>query len=224
MSDQDYFKRAIKLSMFDRIAFNARCEIFKMFVALIRPQENEKIIDIGVFAGSSDPEQNYLEKYYDHPENITAVGIEDAFFLEKQYPGLKFIKIRSGHRLPFEDDHFDIGFSSAVIEHVGSIENQRYFLKESSRVCRRLFLTTPNRFYPIEFHTRLPLLHWLPKPCFRYILKLIKLEFYSKEENLNLLSKKDLMSLVWPDFSGKMFLHSFRLFGMISNYILLIEK
>ena len=27
----------------------------------------------------------------------------------------------------------------------------------------RVFLTTPNRWFPIEVHTRLPLVHWLPK-------------------------------------------------------------
>ena len=27
-------------------------------------------------------------------------------------------------------------------------------------------ISTPNRFYPIEFHTKLPLLHWLPKTFF----------------------------------------------------------
>ena len=25
-----------------------------------------------------------------------------------------------------------------------------------------MFLTTPNRWFPIEVHTRLPLVHWLP--------------------------------------------------------------
>ena len=29
---------------------------------------------------------------------------------------------------------------------------------------RRVFLTTPNRWFPIEVHTRLPLVHWLPDP------------------------------------------------------------
>jgi len=40
------------------------------------------------------------------------------------------------------------------------------------RVCRRgVFLTTPNRWFPVEFHTVLPLVHWLPKPQFRALLR-----------------------------------------------------
>ena len=65
--------------------------------------------------------------------------------------------------LPFADRSFDIVFSNAVIEHVGDIERQRLFVAEALRVGRRVFLTTPNRWFPIEVHTRLPFVHWLPE-------------------------------------------------------------
>ena len=36
-------------------------------------------------------------------------------------------------------------------------------IAECSRVAKRMvFLTTPNRWFPIEVHTALPLIHWLP--------------------------------------------------------------
>ena len=65
--------------------------------------------------------------------------------------------------LPFPDQSFDVVFSNAVIEHVGDVERQRQFVAEALRVGRRVFVTTPNRWFPIEVHTRLPLVHWLPK-------------------------------------------------------------
>ena len=49
-----------------------------------------------------------------------------------------------------------------MIEHVGGREQQRRFVEESLRVARRAFITTPNRWFPVEVHTRLPLVHWLP--------------------------------------------------------------
>ena len=49
-----------------------------------------------------------------------------------------------------------------MIEHVGGEEEQRRFVAESLRVGRRIFITTPNRWFPVEVHTRLPLVHWLP--------------------------------------------------------------
>ena len=49
-----------------------------------------------------------------------------------------------------------------MIEHVGGREAQRRFVEEALRVARRAFVTTPNRWFPVEVHTRLPLVHWLP--------------------------------------------------------------
>ena len=58
------------------------------------------------------------------------------------------------------------------------------------KLSKKYFVvTTPNRFYPIDFHTKLPLIHWLPKSMYSILLKTIGLKFFSKEENLNLFSK-----------------------------------
>ncbi len=57
---------------------------------------------------------------------------------------------------------FDVVFSNAVIEHVGDRERQEALVREALRVGRRVFVTTPNRWFPIEVHTRLPFVHWLP--------------------------------------------------------------
>ncbi len=65
--------------------------------------------------------------------------------------------------LPFADGAFDVVYSNAVIEHVGPSERQRRFVAEALRVGRRVFVTTPNRWCPIEAHTKLPLVHWLPE-------------------------------------------------------------
>ena len=74
--------------------------------------------------------------------------------------------------LPFEDRSMDYVHSSAVWEHVGNSENQQQMLDECLRVARKgVFLTTPNRWFPIEFHTQIPLLHWLPRNVFRSFLR-----------------------------------------------------
>ena len=42
---------------------------------------------------------------------------------------------------------------------------QRRFVAELCRVAPRVFISTPNRWFPLEVHTRLPLVHWLPEPA-----------------------------------------------------------
>jgi glycosyltransferase involved in cell wall biosynthesis len=65
--------------------------------------------------------------------------------------------------LPFPDKSFDYVVSNAVIEHVGGPAGARRMLSESRRVARHgAFHTTPDRWFPIETHTQIPLLHWLP--------------------------------------------------------------
>ncbi|WP_342673689.1 methyltransferase domain-containing protein [Jiangella gansuensis] len=69
-----------------------------------------------------------------------------------------------GRYLPFRDASFDYVVSNAVIEHLGGYDGARRLLLESQRVARCGWAhTTPNRRFPIEVHTGVPFLHWLPE-------------------------------------------------------------
>jgi len=48
-----------------------------------------------------------------------------------------------------------------------------------------VFLTTPNRWHPLELHTALLLLHWLPKSCHRRILSALGFSQLSRPEKLS---------------------------------------
>ena len=83
--------------------------------------------------------------------------------------------------------------AAAVIEHVGSFARQCGFLRECCRVARRaVFVTTPNRWFPVEFHTVLPVVHWLPKPIFRGLMRRTGRGFFAEEANLNLMTAREL--------------------------------
>lgn len=71
---------------------------------------------------------------------------------------------------PFKDKEFDICWCNAVLEHTGDRSRQKKFLKEVRRVAESSFVTTPNKYFTIEPHTRIPLLHFLPKRIFDAIL------------------------------------------------------
>jgi len=155
---------------------------------------------------------------------LPAVGTDDAAFLEQRYPGVTFRRA-NGLALPFEPADFDVVHSSAVLEHVGGAREQQRFLGELARVARRaVFVTTPNRWFPIEVHTQIPLLHWLPKPLFRKLLGATRHGFFAREENLNLLGRGELARLAGALPGWTVAIEPLRLFGWPSNLLLTLRR
>jgi SAM-dependent methyltransferase len=210
-------------SLPQRITGEMRRSMYDRFLSGVQPQMQETILDVGATSDREYDFSNYLVAWYPHKSKITAVGIDDAGFLEELYPGVKFLKA-DGKDLPFEDGAFDVVHSSAVLEHVGSRENQTQFVRELTRVARRaVFMTTPNRWFPVEVHTVLPFVHWLPARRFRAILRLLGHDMLSREENLNLLTAADLRQMC-RDVGVQHRVESARLWGMSSNLLLTIDK
>jgi SAM-dependent methyltransferase len=157
----------------DQISKRSRQRKFALFMETIAPTAETTVLDVGVedfaYGELSDNEGdgcetlNYFEELYPWPERITAVGLHEGERFRASYPSVSYVK-GDALDLPFEDKSFDVIFSNAVIEHVGGREEQRRFVAEGLRVARRAFITTPNRWFPVEVHTRLPLVHWLPDP------------------------------------------------------------
>jgi len=206
-----------------RIAGIQRRRMFQRFLSETGVTVDETILDVGVTSDRSYASSNYLEAWYPHKRAITAAGIDDARFLEELYPGVRFV-FASGLDLPFADGSFDVVHSSAVLEHVGAFENQRRFVRECCRVARRaVFVTTPNRWFPVEFHTVLPLVHWLPKPAFRSLMRRIGQDFFAQEANLNLMSAAEMRAAASVEgFEADV--SSVALAGWPSNLLLVMRR
>ncbi len=207
-----------------RVATRMRDQMFGEFMRTLRPTEADSVIDVGVTSDQSYTSSNYFERLYPYKHRITACGLDDAHFLEELYPGVRFVTANALD-LPFDDASFDLVHASAVLEHVGSLANQARMLAECLRVARRgVYLTTPNRRYPIEFHTQLPLVHWLPKPAGRAVFRAVGLEFFSREENLNLMTRRELATMAAEHRDWQFRFASPRLLGWVSNLVLVGER
>lgn len=207
-----------------RLALAVRRQIFRRTMQQLGPQPDWAVLDVGVTSDRT-ADSNFFEALYAHPQRITAVGLEDAAFLEELYPGLRYVRA-DGRQLPFADGTFELVFCSAVIEHVGSRAEQLQLICELLRVAKRCVITTPNRWFPLEFHTLTPLLHWLPPRWFRAWLRWRGERFFCDEAHLNLLGAVDLRRLAHKALqqSGhadrRLRLQVIRLLGWPSNLVL----
>jgi hypothetical protein len=198
--------------------------MFDSFIKSMKIAAVDTILDVGVTSDRSYDHSNYLEAWYPHKSHITAVGIDNATSLQLRHPGVKFVRA-DGRNLPFDDNAFDFVHSSAVVEHVGSAKLQARFLYELWRVARKgIFVTTPNCRFPVEFHTVLPLIHWLPTRQYRKLLTALGYGFFADEDNLNLMSGRSLARAAKAAGIERFEIGSVSLLGWSTNLLLIAVK
>ncbi len=188
--DEIYYQHAMSVPFARRVTIYARQRMYRHFIAVMTPDENTRILDFGI-SETENEESNILEKSYPHPQNICCVGIGDGEEVIKAFPNISYVPITPGEPLPFADKSFDVAYSNAVFEHMGSRTARLKILQELSRVAKHVYITIPNRWFPLEHHTAIPLLHFIPK-LFRVFTRKGKYEYWSVPQNLQFLSLSDL--------------------------------
>lgn len=193
---ETYWNKVFLLdSFFLKLLKLNREKMIKIFFKKISYTNSKTILDIGT-TPSPEMEHNILLNKTLHNHNITCLSNLDCNSLKKKFPNIKKFIIGDGKKTRLPNKKFNIVYSSATIEHVGSFSNQVKFVKECCRLANQsVFITTPNRTYPIDFHTKLPLIHLFPKKVHRKILKFLGYDFFSQEKNLNLLSVADIKKI-----------------------------
>jgi SAM-dependent methyltransferase len=151
----------------DSLSLRSRRRKLQLFLDEVRPTAETTVLDVGADElgfgeGDGCGTLNFFEELYPWPERVTALGLHEGARFRARYPRVRYVQ-GDALALPFRDGEFDVVFSNAVIEHVGGREQQSRFVSEALRVGRRAFVTTPNRRFPVEVHTLLPVVHWLPE-------------------------------------------------------------
>jgi len=191
---------ATELGAFDRIknylAFQVRRRTFERFMQECAPGPEARVADFGVSGHRDHPVHYFFESLYPHREQLTVIGraAEEAGWFAEAFPGLRFLEADL-REIPLPDGYFDYGICNAVVEHAGTRGQQRALVAEVCRVCRCVLITTPNKWFPLELHTWLPLLHWLPDAAYRAALRRLDLGYFAEVENLNLLDAASFLSL-----------------------------
>jgi ubiquinone/menaquinone biosynthesis C-methylase UbiE len=136
-----------------------RRQKIELFLRLVRERgRGGRLLDVG---GGPGVDGEFLELYAAFDE-VVVVNLE---LTEVKAPaGVTVTTMAAdGRELPLENQSFDWVFSNAVIEHVGGWQHQERFAKEIQRVAwRGYFVTTPNKYFPIEPHAMLPFYQFFP--------------------------------------------------------------
>ena len=151
------------MSIFARLSEISRTRKYELFKKVLKPTKEMKILDVGAEINPTDEHNLQLIDIYPWKNNVSAINISPKIIshIEEHYPEVD-AWIGDACALHWEDKYFDIVYSNAVIEHLGSFERQKKMANEIMRVGRSWFVTTPNRWFPFEFHMRLPLVTWIP--------------------------------------------------------------
>jgi len=230
---EDYFNRGHWLTRLQVwLSLRKRAEMYRIWRAVAGAMEGARVLDFGTTPDTSREDSNCVVHWLvrDGAE-VSLLSVEDVSHLGAVFPAgqvrvLPRLALATGDSappIPLESGTFDWVCSSAVLEHVGSEERQLEHLKECGRIGRGVFLTTPARDHWLEFHTKLPLLHWLPRQHHRTLLRFFGYGNWAKEEWLRLLSAADLARLARQALGDThdLVFRRIRALGATSNLVLI---
>ena len=190
-------------ALFERLSQRSRRIKMGLLERYLGLRGTERVLDIGSQVDFQS--KQVLERFPDR-SLVTAVNLMDQHLdaIRAAYPGIQTVQA-DARDLPFEDKSFDLVYSNAVIEHVGGFSDQARMAAEVRRVGKRWFLTTPNRWYPFEFHARMPFLSWLPPKLMHKVARLwaynhVQRRYRSGNDysDVNLMTARQLRQL-FPD-------------------------
>ena len=211
------------LKIFDKIIAKKRSEIVDIINNQIILNNINEVLDIGTTNDTKNKSSNFIVKNLKNIKNFNSISdqlITSSFFKKKLQKSIT----EDFSEYEIENFKSDLVISNATIEHVGKYDNQKTMFDNMIKLSKKMIIiSTPYRYHPLEFHTKIPLIHWLPKNIHRKILKNIGLTFFSKEENLNLLSKSDLSSFIKNEEIKSEFRYIKFLF-LRSNLIFILKK
>jgi hypothetical protein len=147
--------------------------------------------------------------------NVYIADIDEKKLKKSAEKGFKTLVLGEDGTIPCEDGYFDIIFCSSVIEHVtvdkkdmetiqtakefrkAALKRQKKLADEIRRVGKSYFVQTPYKFFPLESHSRLPvILVLLPRKLQITIIKFFRKFWFARTSpDWNLLTVKNMKFL-----------------------------
>ncbi len=181
------------MSLFSQLSSVSRSRKLELFKQMIAPAKGLRVLDVGAEADPSGNRGLQFIDSYQWKNCLSAINLssEHISSIKSLYPEIEAVE-GDACKLPWPDKYFDVVYSNAVIEHLGSFEQQMKMASEIMRVGKKWFVTTPNRWYPFEFHMRLPLVTWLPRKGYLWAGSIVSYNHNTKSYAFNNGMRRDL--------------------------------
>lgn len=85
----------------------------------------------------------------------------------------------------FKDKEFDLVFSNATLNLVGSYENQQQMASEIRRVGKQFVVQIPNRYFPLDWRTLMPFFHLIPSKYQAFCFMHFKVGTYERVKDFS---------------------------------------
>lgn len=166
----------------------------KRFVDTMALKDGAKVLDLG---GQPEIWDSVNEPLYIACVNLPGIARAE----HETHHTIDYIEGDGCDLAQYADKEFDIVFSNSVIEHVGSVERQRAFASEVSRLAERYWVQTPSIAFPIEAHCGMPLWWFYPKTLRSFLIERWRRDlprWTEMVESTTVISKSELRQL-FPD-------------------------
>lgn len=186
----DYMRSGPLFGIAGRASLRIRRRAYEWLRDRVGGFQGKVVLDHGSTPDTTSADSNcHIPWLMEDGATVFSTSAEDITHLPAVYPGLNIV--------PWPpQEHFtqraDVVMSSSVIAHVGDRPAQLQFVANLLRLGDVVFLTTPNRRHWLEFHTKIPLLHWLSNARYHAVLQKLGLGFWA---HLYLLTHNDVQSL-----------------------------
>ncbi len=217
-------------SFFDKVATKKRKEIV---YSAINPDKEiyidldaiNSILDVGTTLDESLASSNIILKILAPGKRVTSLSDQGLGIRQSSHDLIDEYILGDITREDFSSSKYDLVTCSAVLEHCGVKERQFQAIANLLSVTDKyLLLTIPNRWYPIELHSKLPLLHFFPKNLYRALYSFFGYTELALEENLNYISRTSVLEQIRefdPDLQVRV--ERIRTFGFCSNFLFLVK-
>ena len=134
------------------------------------PLGKATILDLG---GTVQYWKSVEFKYFDTAE-FTLLNLEE-FDVPEDYSNITSVAGDATDLHGYADKQFDLVFSNSCIEHVGGFEAQKRMAAEMVRTGKHYYLQTPNKWFILDPHWRVPFVHLFPRRLLVFLVERFQL-------------------------------------------------